>query len=81
MNNKLKHIAFRITPDMDNMLNNFINEQGVSKSYIIRKAIENYLETYNELKSIYPSFKKSFQHYHKLNKRCIADKMLKEIEE
>jgi predicted DNA-binding protein len=80
MKNSTKHIAIRIPEDMDTMLNKFVEEQKTTKSYIIRKAIEQYLETsFDKLK--FPSFKKSLRDYHKFNKRILADKILKKIED
>jgi len=76
----IKHIAIRVTQDMDTMLNKFVEEQRTTKSYIIRKAIKQYLETFDEFDELkFPSFKKSLKDYHKFNKRILADKIFNNI--
>lgn len=74
-----KHIAFRITKNTDIKLNQFMEEQRVNKSFVIRKALELYLEKYNDFKIIFPSLKNNLEEYHKFNSKILGDGLLKEM--
>jgi predicted DNA-binding protein len=86
--NLTKHIAIRIPQDINIELDSFIEKHRRTKSWIIREAIEQYLQTYNKLKTIVPSFSKTIKEYQKLDKRIfkcnqmgLVDKVLKDTKQ